>query len=409
MASITIRGNAYYACWRQFGKSVQKSTGISVNEPGMSPANAKKYAKQTADNMERAAKGLTTARAAMDAIRSAAAAMGCSEGMMTVEEYLRDFQKSAGEKTESNRRRAFNVFLEFLGAQSRMRLDALTPKIFRDFFAWALKKWAVGTVGLFRTNLAAAFNRAVEEDILLKSPMPKNINLAKESLKVNPGDIPSTGKRQPFTPEELQIIMTRFPRPWCDMVATSFFTGGQRLGDVCCLKWDAIDWEKGIITIKTQKTAHPLEIPIVPMLAERLEIMKREQGGGGIYVFPEMARRYLNNVGSISTEFTTQLRVWGIIPPHPQGSPLKGKRKYVSPKSFHSIRHSVVSFGRADARMTPDLMRAVVGHDSEEIERSYFTASLDQKRTALTNLAALVTPSEPAKIPATPGEYIGAS
>ena len=36
-----------------------------------------------------------------------------------------------------------------------------------------LKLVSVGTVGLHRTNLSAAFNKAVDDDLLMKSPMPR--------------------------------------------------------------------------------------------------------------------------------------------------------------------------------------------------------------------------------------------
>lgn len=392
MASLSIRGGKYYASYKVNGKGYQKCTGIDVKSPGISPAQAKKLAMQTADLMERTAKGLTPMRTAIEAIRQAALAAGGGEMMPSVREYLANYQATAGEKTESNRRRAFKVFLEYLGERAEMRLDALTPAMLRGFIHWSLERVSRGTVGLYRTYIAAALNRAVDDDILVKSPMPRNINLAKEAAAVNPDMGADKVKRLPFTPEELQTIITHFPAPWADMVAVSYLTGGQRLGDICTLKWEGIDLARGVISFTTQKTAHAIELPIVAPLRARLKRLADEQGGGGVYVFPEMARRYINQCGSISTEFTALLKAWGMIPPPAPGEK-KGRRRNVACKSFHSIRHSVVSFGRADASTTPDLMRAVVGHDSEEIERAYFTASLDQKGQVLNSLAAFIEPA----------------
>lgn len=404
MASLSIRKGKYYANYKVNGKSVQRCTGIDVKTPGVSTAAAKKLAIQAADMMERTAKGLTPARAAMEAIRQAALATGAAvAGMPSVRAFLEDYAPTAGEKTESNRRRAFKVFLEFLGERADMRLDMLTPQIMRDFLRWSLERVSCGTTGLYRTCISAALNRAVEDDILMKSPMPRNINLAKEAAAVNPDIGADKVKRLPFTPDELQTIIAHFPAPWSDMVAVSYLTGGQRLGDICRLKWAGVDFARGVISFTTQKTAHAIELPIVPPLRERLQRLADEQGGGGVYVFPEMARRYINQCGSISTEFTALLKAWGMIPPPAPGEK-KGRRRNVAQKSFHSIRHSVVSFGRADARTTPDLMRAVVGHDSEEIERAYFTASLAQKEQVLNSLAAFIKPT-PHIIDRTPRKY----
>lgn len=224
MASISVRNGKYYANFKVNGRCFQRCTGIETKAPGISPAQAKKLAKQTADLMERTAKGLTPARAAMEAIRQSAFAMGGAESMPSVRDYLRDYQASAGDKTEYNRRRAFKVFLEYMADRADMRLDALTPAILRGFIRWSLERVSRGTVGLYRTYIAAALNRAVDDDILMKNPMPRNINLAKEAAAVNPDLGADKVKRLPFTPEELQIITTHFPAPWCDMVAVSFLT-----------------------------------------------------------------------------------------------------------------------------------------------------------------------------------------
>ena len=76
--------------------------------------------------------------------------------------------------------------------------------------------------------------------------------------------------------------------------------------------------------------------------------------------------------------FTALLRAHGIIPAV-QDEPKEGRRHRVSQKSFHSIRHTVVSCLRADATFTADMVRDAVGHDSEKVERGYFTATMEQR------------------------------
>ena len=117
----------YVACWKQDGKKIRKSTGVPVKgRDGMSARQAQKLAQEVADGMERLAKGQTTYLQAADALRSVAQASGMGGKMPTVREYLTEFQGQAGAKTESNRKRAFTRFMDYLGKRADMRAGAIT-------------------------------------------------------------------------------------------------------------------------------------------------------------------------------------------------------------------------------------------------------------------------------------------
>ena len=74
----------------------------------------------------------------------------------------------------------------------------------------------------------------------------------------------------------------------------------------------------------------------------------------------------------------------------------------VSPRSFHSFRHSVVTALRANAAITADIARAIVGHDSEEIERQYCTASRADKMRGLDSIAQAITEPVESSMPLYP-------
>ena len=403
MAGLTQRNGMWYATWKnQNGITEKKSTKVPIKgKAGVSAKQSKAYAQQVADSMERLAKGQTTYATAADALRSVAQASGMGGKMPTVREYLTDFQGQAGAKTESNRRRAFKAFLEWMDKRADMRLDMLTKADMLAYLRHALTLVSVGTVGLFRTNLSAAFNKAVDDELLVRSPMPVNLNLAKLAREVNPELGRDKIKRLPFTAEELRILVTQVPAPWRDMSLVAVMTGGQRLGDVCSLRWDFIDFASDCLSFTTGKTDKDMDIPLHPTLRERLLTIRAEQGGQEEYVFPHMAQRYMRGDASISTEFTSLLKAWGIVKVDTEKTALKGKRKNVSPKSFHSFRHSVVSVLRSDKRITQDLSRAIVGHDSEEIERAYYTASQADKMRGLDVIAQTIVPTAPALKPYT--------
>ena len=393
--------NVYVACWKQDGKKIRKSTGVPIKgKDGMTAKQSAKLAQEVADNMERVAKGQTTLLQAATALRSVAQASGMGVKMPSVREYLAKVQGQASPKTESNRKRAFSRFLDYLGKRADMRLDMLTKEDMRGFVRYALALVAVGTVRLYLANISAAMNRAVEDDLLLKSPMPR-IDLAKEAAIVNPELKNDKVKRLPFTREELHILMTQFPTPWRDIVLVSWFTGGQRLGDCCCLRWKSVDFDSGVIRFNTDKTGQEICNPIRPTLRARLLQIQKEQGGQEEYVFPNMARKYRNCNSSVSTEFTALLKAWGILESETDKKALKGDRKSVSRKSFHSIRHSIVTAARSVSSLSADLVRAVVGHESEEVERQYCTPDIREKERMMEAMERYIDPTAPALKPYT--------
>lgn len=397
MASITCkRGNGryWYAVWKMDGVNKFKNTKIPVaGDKTRTRAQAEAAARIAANSMEALAKGRTTYTQAADALRTVAQNSGMGAEMPSVREYLTAFQGMAGAKTESNRRRAFSAFLEWLGSRADMRLDMLTKADMDKFFRYELTQVAVGTVGLFRTNLASAFNSAVDDDILMRSPMPLKLNLAKLAREVNPELGSDRVKRLPFSAEELRIIVNKFPVPWCDMSLVSVMTGGQRLGDVCCLRWDCIDFASDSLSFTTGKTGKEMNMPLHPSLRERLLNIRAGQDGQEEYVFPNMARRYQRGGGSVSSEFTALVKAWGFVKDDTEKTARKGKRKNVTQKSFHSFRHSAVSVLRSDKRITQDLSRAIVGHDSEEIERAYYTPDRADVMRGLDVIATSISPA----------------
>lgn len=124
-------------------------------------------------------------------------------------------------------------------------------------------------------------------------------------------------------------------------------------------------------------------------LRERLEGLYEKRDRESAYVFPDLARRYLIKSGSISYDFTSALRAYGVVSSSPAMAP-RGDRRRVAEKSFHSIRHSFVSFARMDKRYTPDMVRDVVGHESEEVEHGYFTAPMEARAGLLEEVTSSV-------------------
>lgn len=354
-------------------------TKVHVKEPGMSAARAEALARQTAEMMEQAAKGQTACSRAMEAVRAAAVAYGAAAQMPSVREYLGSIPRHATASAEANRTRAFNRFLDSLGRAADLGIDTVTPAQCDAFCRELIKHVSRGTVEGYKVYLSAAFNRAVNVDGLIDRNPWKAVNLGQIAAATNPSKGNDKIERQPFSLHEIKLMIDTLPAPWCDMVAVSYYGYGLRLSDVCLMRWDDVNWTEGYIHLVEMKTKKDRCLPMSDELRARLLSVKNKQDGKDEYVFPVMAHYYLGTCrGYVSMQFTALLRAHGIIPAV-QDAPKEGRRHRVSEKSFHSIRHTVVSCLRANAAFTADMVRDAVGHDSEKVERGYFTATMEQR------------------------------
>jgi integrase len=124
---------------------------------------------------------------------------------------------------------------------------------------------------------------------------------------INPfSDIPTketeTVFRKPYSPEELATILEaartdEFIRP---LIVTGMCTAMRR-GDCCLLKWSDVNLGQLFITVKTSKTGQTVSIPIFPMLEEELQKRAKQSGVKREgYIFPELAKKYLENPDGIT-------------------------------------------------------------------------------------------------------------
>lgn len=388
----------WYAVYWVNGKQVKHKTGVLVKgQPGVTPKQAEKLARNAADIAERQAKGETTLSGAMDALRAAAQANGVADSIPTVREYLATVRDLKRDRSQNNRARAHNLFLEFLGKEADMRIDLVTRQHCRRFIQWLAEggRICMETAIRHKSVISAAFNLAVEEDELLQKNPMRRINVKEEYIAVAGAEAATSNRRQPFTTGEINRLMNEAPAPWCDMVAVSWYCAGLRISDVCLLRWDAVDLASGIVHIAAEvKTQNERHIPICDAFRTRLESIKARLAASGEgdspYVFPSMAAQYaVNKAAGISGRFTSMIRAMGIIP-DTMGEAKQGNRHRQSPKSFHSIRHAVVSVLRSDSSFTADVVRDAVGHSSEKVERGYFSATMQQRARLANALATAV-------------------
>lgn len=107
--------------------------------------------------------------------------------------------------------------------------------------------------------------------------------------------------RKPFTADELRILLdTALTDEFMYPLIVCAAMTGMRRGDVCRLKWEAVDLRDNMLTVKTSKTGASIEIPIFPMLRD---VLIAAGGKGKGFVFPDAAKMLKDNPDGLTWRF----------------------------------------------------------------------------------------------------------
>ena len=190
-----------------------------------------------------------------------------------------------------------------------------------------------------------------------------------------------TESRRALTVEELSKVIGS-ATGWLKYLFVLGIYTGIRLGDACLLKWEAVDFERGLIVympMKTKRKQKIVSVPIHPVLREMLEGM--EQGKG--YLEPELADYYLRDNSAVSKLVQKHFKANGIETSEFVEGQRRGRK--VQRVGFHSLRHSFVSL--CAANNTPQvILMELVGHGSPAMSRLYSHAGDGQKKGAVERL-----------------------
>ena len=390
MAGLIKRGNVWFAIWRGYNrKPIQRTTGIKVRSGGLTARQTRKLAQAQADEMEMIYRKKTIVQNANKIFRAIAEENGLSKPLPTIKEYLTTYPALAKPNTEKQRQHAFREFLTWLGKDAELSIADIKSEHIRKHLLHLLQRYRTGTVVRRREFLAAAFNRAVKVDeYLYHSPM-RDVQLRQ---LMNSKDIQDDSEsREPFTEEEMRKILNDFPQPYRDLAAASFYLGGLRLGDTCLLRWKDVNFDRDVVFVRERKTGKARHIYLIAPLRERLLARKAQQEEGEEFVFPETARKYQYSRGTVSTDFTNLLKAFGIATRREDTTALKGGRRQIAIKCFHSIRHTVVSWACSASFLAANVVRETVGHSTDKMLQQYYTAADKAKRKVLETLARIVS------------------
>ncbi len=201
-----------------------------------------------------------------------------------------------------------------------------------------------------------------------------------KGVRLRPDDSHS---RRELTLDELKRLLEaakHMGREWHTLFLVGIYTG-LRLGDCCQLTWAEIDLAHDIIQCipsKTKRHSHgrPITIPIHPIL--RIAIGEEPKSGP---LLPFICENYRIARPRISGRISTIFKEAGIR----TSILLEGRSRLTPEATFHSLRHTFVSFA-ANAGVPLSVVQSIVGHESTAMTRHYYHESVSALRQAVSSI-----------------------
>ena len=279
-------------------------------------------------------------------------------------------------------------FLAHLGERRQKDISAITSRdvaAFRDSLAGRL---SIGSANIALKIVKIGFASAFRDSLISINEASKVKTLTKSSDR---------GERRPFTIAELRQVFAVASGEWRGLLLTSFYTGGQRLGDMARLSWQNVDLERAEIRFVTRKTGRRQIIPIpVPLLSWFESLPSTDNPKD--FVFPEAAAMLKasknEHTAALSNAFHEMLVQAGLAEArsHQRSGNGRSSRRTMSELSFHSLRHTATSFMK-NAGISSAIVQDIVGHESEAISANYTHIEESAKRVALGSLPDISQPA----------------
>jgi integrase len=380
MASLRKRPESPYwvACFTDpEGRRTQRSTGTTDRREAQRIAN--QFEDAAGEGRRRL---LTEARARQVIADIYALANRDTLPSSTVRSFFSSWLKrkelEAGEKTHIRYGVTVMQFLDFLGSRADNDLTHLVSRDIAEFRDSLAAKVSPGTVNTGLKILRAALNQAKRDGLV-------DLN---EAERVTLLKVRGEAKRRSFTAEELKLILACADQEWRGMVLVGLYTGA-RLGDIASLRWGNVDLARRQLTFHVSKTNKPQSVHLAEPLYRHLESLQRPEDPE-TPLFPgahaDYAKNYFN--GLLSKRFHAILVAAGLLEPRKNratGEGGAGVKHRVSKLSFHSLRHTFVSWLK-DSGSSDAVARELAGHDSAIVNRNYTHLDDQTKRNALDRL-----------------------
>jgi integrase len=264
-------------------------------------------------------------------------------------------------------------FLSFLGAAADEDIADLSKAQIVGFRDELVPKIRASTTNKLLITLKSFLGSAKEDGFLSDNPA-EFVHSVKETAT-------SSVKRRAFTPEELQKLLAAADSEERSLIIFGLYTG-QRLGDLCEIRWQNIDSERGIIYLEAQKTKKQMRIPIAGPLRDHIATLpSSDDPQAPIHPWFHAHRRAHTNHRLIKlfTKAALRDRVR-----YSRNRTTRGLNK-IHELSFHSLRHSTVSLLK-DAGVPDAVVMELVGHATVAMSQHYTHVGWDALRSAAAKL-----------------------
>ena len=213
-----------------------------------------------------------------------------------------------------------------------------------------------------------------------------------EGVRLRPDDIHS---RRELTMDEIRRLLEAAKkvevggrgREWYLLFLIGIYTG-LRLGDCCRLDWSQINLAQGVIQLVPRKTRRHhqrlVTIPIHPALGQALVGRDEDVAATSEPVLPMIAEMYGRARWQVGHELSRIFRAANIQ----TSVRLEGRHRRTPEATFHSLRHTFVSFA-ANAGVPLHIVQSIVGHESTAMTRHYYHENIAALKSAVAAIPTL--------------------
>lgn len=204
--------------------------------------------------------------------------------------------------------------------------------------------------------LSKILSLAIDSGFLRNNPCSRVRRLRQDSLRT----------RYLSDDEENRLIEAVQKLPPLDSIVLIALNTGMRRGEILSLRWEDVDFFRGLINIPRSKSGRPRAIPINRELADELDRLKADRDLNP-FVFPGDRRG--NHLGWLTRKWSHAVREAGI--PNFR---------------FHDLRHTFatrVAAGNTD----PFTLASILGHSTIQMSARYAHGTEEGARRAVESLA----------------------
>lgn len=282
-------------------------------------------------------------------------------------------------KMRGSRYRAWRCFSTWMKSEHPDVGDAraVTRRMAEEYMSFFGRGRSAMTYNLCVCSLRAVFRVLLGRDAEGSNPL--------DFVAPKPSD--SHPRRELSADEVRRVVATAADEggEWPQLVALGVYTG-MRLGDCCRLSWDSVNLAQGVIRLVPHKTrryarGRCVTIPIHEQLMAVLAATPPPNRTG--FVLPCIADKYETARWRISKGLDRIFDGAGIV----KSVMYEGRSRRTPSATFHSLRHSFVSFA-ANAGVPLVVVQAMVGHASAAMTRHYYHADESALRRAVNAIPA---------------------